>query len=141
MFLKAETSIRIMQIYEIFPICPSHPLISPKTHMSTPYYTFRPGNETFSRTKFKGHSTLLKIYDPLLSRKINFCQVDFQGFSTRQLNLISLFLLFSFFMHVKRVIESQEISYLSAVLVLIFSVYDFSECHNFGALRAFKVSG
>jgi len=60
--------------------------------------------------KFKGHSTLLKIYDPLLSRKINFCQVDFQGFFTRQLNLISLFLLFSFFMHVKRVIESQEIS-------------------------------
>ena len=54
MFIKAETSIRIMQIYEIFPICPSHPLISSKTHMSTPYYTFRPGNETFSRTKFKG---------------------------------------------------------------------------------------
>ena len=54
MFLKAETSRRIMQIYEIFPICPSHPLISPKTHMSTPYYTFRPGNETFTRTKFKG---------------------------------------------------------------------------------------
>ena len=129
MFLKAETSLRIMQIYEIFPICPSYPLISPKIHMSTPYYTLRPGNETFSRTKFKGHSTLLKIYDPLLSRKIIFCQVDFQGFSTRQLNLISLFLLFSFFMHVKRVIESQEISYLSAVLVLIFSVYDFSECH------------
>ena len=32
-------------------------------------------------------------------------------------------------MHVKRAIEGQEISYLSAVLVLIFSVYDFSECH------------
>jgi hypothetical protein len=44
-------------------------------------------------------------------------------------------------MHVKRAIKSQERSYLNAVLVLIFSFYDFSECHNFGALRAFKVSG